>query len=207
MWAASEIDFIGPLTIGAECRRLSRIARITQKAGRSGPLWLVDLDHVLEADGRAAIRERQTIVYVTAAPQSRSPRIASPAPAPLFERKVRPDNVMLFRYSALTFNGHRIHFDQAYATGEEGYPGLVVQGPLIATLLFDLCRANASSGRIKSFAFRSLSPAIAGEELRLAGSSCSEGFSLEARASDGRVVATARASLDSASAAEGGDHV
>ena len=111
-----------------------------------------------------------------------------------FERRCRPDPVMLFRYSALTFNSHRIHYDQPYATGVEGYPGLVVHGPLTATLLIDLCARQFGGNRLARFSFRAVSPAFAGAELRLGGRAGAAGIDLVA-ASDGRVTMRANAVL------------
>jgi 3-methylfumaryl-CoA hydratase len=159
MWAASDIQFLSPIPVGAPVRLRSEIVSITPKSGASGELVFVDVDHVIVANGTPAVRERQTIVYRAAA--GGSARAEPDQGSHDFERRCRPDPVMLFRYSALTFNGHRIHYDQPYATGVEGYPGLVVHGPLTATLLIDLCARQFGGNRLARFSFRAVSPAFA----------------------------------------------
>ncbi|HIM46091.1 MAG TPA: acyl-CoA dehydrogenase, partial [Alphaproteobacteria bacterium] len=155
MWAASQIRFLAPLRLGEMALKRSEIASITEKSGKSGRLVFVNLRHtVLNAADEVAIEEEQNIVY-TEAPKSGA--MPPPRPAPeeaAWRRELRPDPVMLFRYSALTFNPHRIHYDQPYCTQEEGYPGLVVHGPLIATLMVDLCRRSRRDAEIKEFSFR-----------------------------------------------------
>ena len=182
MWAASDVRFLGPIPVGAPVRLRSRIASVTPKSGASGELVFVEVDHVTRVNGTAAVEERQTIVYRAAG--GRSARAEPDAGASDFERRCRPDPVMLFRYSALTFNSHRIHYDQPYATGVEGYPGLVVHGPLTATLLIDLCARQFGGNRLARFSFRAVSPAFAGEELRLRGRTVEDG--IDARRRRGR---------------------
>ena len=133
MWAGGRLTFRHPLRIGETVRKESRVLSVEHKEGRSGPLVFVRVGHELANDQGLAVSEEHDIVYrdVTAPP-------GAPKPAPtgaVWERIIRPDPVLLFRYSALTFNGHRIHYDQPYVTKVEGYPGLIVHGPLIATLL------------------------------------------------------------------------
>jgi 3-methylfumaryl-CoA hydratase len=166
MWAGGEIAFLAPLPIGASIRRHSRIASVAEKRGSSGRLVFVTVDHVIEAGGRVAARESQTIVYREAPTTLQAelpPAEARPAPSP-WRQQWLTDPVMLFRYSALTFNGHRIHYDEPYAK-REGYPGLIVHGPLIATLLMDLCAAALGPNRLSTFRFRGLAPAFCGEPL------------------------------------------
>lgn len=156
----------------------------------------VEVDHVTRADGLVALEERQTIVYREA---TTTP--AAPAPDEVvvdlsdwdWHRSLRPTEPLLFRYSALTFNSHRIHYDVPYAAQEEGYRGLVVHGPLTATLLLDLARREMGGNILKSFAFRGLSPAICGEMLHLVLRSKDCGFELGAFAADGRQVMSATA--------------
>lgn len=201
MWASSKIDFIRPLRAGAAIERRSRIASVTAKTGGSGHLVFVDVAHDTHGDGELAVREVQSIVFREAAPAG-----APPAPPPLgsgtFDatgwdtiRTIAPDAPLLFRYSALTFNSHRIHYDLPYATGEEGYRGLVVHGPLTASLLLDLARRELGDNRLRHFAFRGMSPGIAGEPLHLAFRGAGEAIDLGAFAADGRQImsATARA--------------
>ncbi len=157
MWAAGSVHFSGDLHVGEAVKRISRIADVSIKSGRSGALCFVVVEHSLEARGRSLVTERQDIVYrgVDPAPKSGAP--VSPAPVGANSRNVNADPVILFRYSALTFNGHRIHYDKPYAMGVEGYPGLVVHGPLQATLLINF--ATGIRGRPPArFAFRSQSP-------------------------------------------------
>ncbi|SMF62447.1 3-methylfumaryl-CoA hydratase [Tistlia consotensis] len=160
MWAGSRLTWHAPLPVGAAARRTSTILKVEQKTGRSGRLAFVTVGHRIEGPGGLAIEEEHDIVYREAA-QPGAPPAAGPAPAPAeapWRREIRPTPVLLFRYSALTFNGHRIHYDQPYATGVEGYPGLIVHGPLLATLMVDLARREAPGRRIAGFAFRARSP-------------------------------------------------
>ena len=159
MWAGSRIEFVASLRAGQAISRTSRIADVRMKVGRTGPLVFVNLQHEISAEGQVCIREEQDIVYRDM-PQ---PGEAAPAgvPAPLnatWTREVRPDDVLLFRYSALTFNGHRIHYDRRYVTEIEGYPGLIVHGPLIATLLLDLLRRQLPTAQVRRFAFKAMRP-------------------------------------------------
>ncbi|MCF8483038.1 MAG: MaoC family dehydratase N-terminal domain-containing protein [Rhodospirillum sp.] len=158
MWAGGRIEFLGDLLIGDRVRRRSRILDISEKRGSSGTLCFVTVEHLHEVDGEARLREEQDIVYRErpAPGESGQPRI-TPRPRPDLSVVVKPDPVMLFRYSAVTFNGHRIHYDREYATRTEGYPGLVVQGPLTATLLANLA-ARAADTPLASFRFRGEAP-------------------------------------------------
>jgi 3-methylfumaryl-CoA hydratase len=159
MWAGGRIVMAAGLKVGEKARRESRIASVEAKRGRSGDLVFVMVQHRIHGEAGLALEEEHDIVY-------RSPPEAGvPAPKPepvptgaVWRREVRPDPVLLFRYSALTFNGHRIHYDQPYVTGVEGYPGLIVHGPLIATLLLDLLGREAPTARLRRFEFRAKSP-------------------------------------------------
>ena len=161
MWAGSQFEFHQPLLIGDDVTRISTIENVTEKTGRSGRLVFVKVRHELRRRGKqdAALTESHDIVYRDAAlPGAAEPvPLAAPAGAQ-WERKVVPDDVLLFRYSALTFNGHRIHYDRRYVTEVEGYPGLVVHGPLVATLLLDLLREHLPDADVASFEFRALRP-------------------------------------------------
>ncbi len=159
MWAGGRLQFNHPLQVGDEITRLSRIADVSVKEGRSGTLVFVRVRHEINNARGLALTEEHDIVYRDA------PRADAPAPAPQpapadfdFTREIVPDPVLLFRYSALTFNGHRIHYDRSYVTGVEGYPGLIVHGPLIATLLLDLLRRNVPHARVRRFEFRAVRP-------------------------------------------------
>jgi 3-methylfumaryl-CoA hydratase len=161
MWAASQFRFHQPLRVGDSIARRSTIESVNEKSGRSGALVFVKVRHEIRANGGAepALTEFHDIVYREAP----KPGDAVPAPqaAPAsaqWEKKWVPDDVLLFRYSALTFNGHRIHYDRRYVTEVEGYPGLIVHGPLIATLLHDLLRWQLPDARLASFEFRAVRP-------------------------------------------------
>jgi 3-methylfumaryl-CoA hydratase len=157
MWAGSRLEFSRPLAIGADARRVSRIANIQVKAGKSGTLVFVTVRHEVSDALGLVLSDEHDIVYRGETGQA----VADPVPAPAKEawsREIRPDPVLLFRYSAVTFNGHRIHYDHPYVTQVEGYPGLIVHGPLIATLLLDLLRRNRPGVAVKTFTFRALRP-------------------------------------------------
>jgi 3-methylfumaryl-CoA hydratase len=159
MWAGSRMTFLQPLRAGSAVSRTSRIANITVKQGRRGPLVFVRVHHELSDAQGVALVEDHDIVY-RAMPLAGEAPSAAPAARTdeQFSRRIMPDPVLLFRYSALTFNGHRIHYDRSYAMNEEGYPGLVVHGPLIATLLLDQLRRAHPSAQVKAFEFKAISP-------------------------------------------------
>jgi 3-methylfumaryl-CoA hydratase len=168
MWAGGSLEFLDRLRVGDRVRRVSKIADVTHKHGRSGELWFVAVDHEYATERGAALRERQDIVYRPAAAGPRGGAVEAPALAEGHARggAVRAEfatsSSLLFRYSALTFNGHRIHYDLPYATNVEGYGGLVVHGPLQATLLLN--RAAADHGvAMRGFSYRARAPAIAGK--------------------------------------------
>ena len=199
MWAASKVEFLTPLKLGQSIERTSCVQSITQKSGSSGSLVFVDLAHETRAEGAVAVREVQTLVYRDAPPPGALPAPPEPSRDPLdpsawyATREVTPTEPLLFRYSALTFNSHRIHYDLPYAQTQEGYRGLVVHGPLTATLLLDLARRELGDNKLKTFTFRGLSPAICGEGLHLALRSIDLGWELGAFADDGRHVMSATA--------------
>src|SRR5262249_4837280 len=144
MWAGGRLKFLEPLKVGQAIRRESTIAKLDEKKGRSGDLVFVTVNHRIFGPTGLAIDEDHDIVYRGPPPPGFVPPKAPAAPTGAqWSRTIHPDPVLLFRYSALTFNGHRIHYDHPYATQVEGYPGLVVHGPLIATLLLDLVRRHA----------------------------------------------------------------
>ena len=159
MWAGGRLDFLQPLHVGERIERTSRIADVTSKEGRSGPLVFVLVRHEIAGERGLAIVEEHDIVYRGEPQAGERPAAGRAAPGgATWTRTIHPDDVLLFRYSALTFNGHRIHYDRRYVTEVEGYPGLVVHGPLIATLLVDLLRRNRPDATISRFAFRAMSP-------------------------------------------------
>lgn len=195
MWAASEVRFIAPLRIGETVERVSRVASVEAKAGSTGPLVFVGVDRTYVVAGETRIEERQTIVYRDVQPYRRPADTDPAADAPAdFERLVVPDPVMLFRYSAITFNGHRIHYDQPYATRVELYPGIVVHAPLTATLCLDLAARTLGANRLATFSFRGVGPAFANEPLRITAQQSGDDLSFVASA-EGRVVAKAKAVL------------
>jgi 3-methylfumaryl-CoA hydratase len=159
MWAGGRLDFLQPLRVGEAVTRVSTIKDVTVKEGRTGSLVFVCVRHEFSNAQGLALAEEHDIVYRDA-PASDAPQ-PEPTPAPRdeqFSREIVPDPVLLFRYSALTFNGHRIHYDRSYVTGVEGYPGLIVHGPLIATLLMDLLRRNLPDATVQRFSFKAVRP-------------------------------------------------
>ncbi|MBY8975890.1 MaoC family dehydratase N-terminal domain-containing protein [Rhodobacteraceae bacterium NNCM2] len=164
MWAGGSIRFLGPISGGETVTRTSRIDAITPKEGRSGPLVFVNVSHTHWVGDRVAIEERQDIVYRPAQSLSalKTEAAVEEIPADAFVG----DAVTLFRYSAMTFNGHRIHYDFPYVTEEEGYPGLVVHGPLQATLLFNAAADLLGTSELQ-LDYRGLSPLIAGRPVSI----------------------------------------
>ena len=159
MWAGSRFEFHHALRVGDQVTRVTRVVDIKEKSGRSGPLVFVVVRHEISNAAGVAVAEEHDIVYRDHS-RDRSPAAPLQA-APIdaaWERTIVADDVLLFRYSALTFNAHRIHYDRRYATEVEGYPGLVVHGPLIATLLMDLLRRNQPTANVAQFSFRAVSP-------------------------------------------------
>lgn len=201
MWAGSAIEYFSPIRVGQGLRRTTTIESITPKEGASGRLCFVVLRHDILADGVHALTDRHTIVYreavtVDAAAGSprRPPRTGSPAPEGWeWSATYSPDERTLFRYSALTFNSHRIHYDLPYATEVEGYPGLVVHGPLLATYVVSSFRQQHPDAEIARFAFTARSPVFAGEQLHVVGNSTGSGTEeLAVIAPGGQTAITAR---------------
>jgi len=167
MWASGALQILDRLRVGDRVARHSRIADVSIKDGRSGKLCFVGVEHEISTDRGLAIKENQQIVYRAAAVPGDSGAVAPPdtADAPTEGRAVRTiliDTVRLFRYSAVTFNAHRIHYDRAYAIGTEGYPGLVVHGPLQASLLLELAAEEHRGESPQTFSFRALRPVFEG---------------------------------------------
>lgn len=159
MWAGGKIIFEKPLALGSTAKRISSIKAITPKEGRSGKLVFVTVQHEILTGETRHILEEQTIVYrepLTNKPTTQPPAPSPQPPAADFSHTYTPDPIMLFRYSALTFNSHRIHYDVDFSRDQEGYPGLVVHGPLIATLILDLFYQRDHS--IKAFSYRGRAP-------------------------------------------------
>ena len=187
MWAGGRIMFEGPVYLGSPAEKRSAIENVTKKQGRTGPLGFVTLRHQIWQQGRLCVTEYQDIVYRT--PRT-GPALPDARPAPRDEESVKPvafDTTLLFRYSALTFNGHRIHHDLDYARQIEGYSGLVVHGPLLAQLLIHL--AHEKLGRLSTFSFRATAPLLHEETAEL----CWKDGSLWARGPNGRLCMEATA--------------
>ncbi len=197
MFAGARLRFVRPLIIGEPARRTAVIRAVSEKSGRSGRLAFVSVGYRIEQRSLVCIEEQQDIVYrepgaPVPAPQ---PVTLPPPPAGTWSREITPDPRLLFRFSALTFNAHRIHYDRAYATGAEGYPGLVVHGPLTAVLLMELVRKNAARAA-KSFEFRGQAPLFDLAPFRVVGLLDGTMVSLEAQAPNGRAAMTATAELE-----------
>jgi 3-methylfumaryl-CoA hydratase len=165
MWAGGELEFLDSLRVGDEATRTSRIADVTVKAGSTGTLCFVAVEHVVTTSRGVAIRERQDIVYRDVAGTPAAPAKAPPPPPVAKHRETHvSDPVLLFRYSALTFNGHRIHYDRDYVTKVEGYPGLIFHGPMQAALIVELAAKLRSGRPPKKFAYRGVQPLFDGTE-------------------------------------------
>ena len=201
MWAGSQFEFRRPLRVGDRLRRVSTIDNVTEKSGRTGPLVFVKVRHEITAneEGAPALVEFHDIVYREA---PKADDVAPPpkaAPAQMqWQRRVVPDEVLLFRYSALTFNGHRIHYDRRYVTEVEGYPGLIVHGPLIATLLLDLLRRELPEARVAAFEFRAVRPLYDIHPFDVCGARMSDGNAVHlwARDHEGALAMDATATID-----------
>ncbi|RQH00153.1 FAS1-like dehydratase domain-containing protein [Paraburkholderia dinghuensis] len=198
MWAGGRFTFHAPLFVGTQAQRTSTIASIEDKTGRSGRLVFVTVQHRYESAGTLCVEEEHDIVYRDA------PQRGAPAPKPvaaptgeIWARTLAAGAVMLFRYSALTFNGHRIHYDFPYVTQEEGYPGLVVHGPLIATLLLDLVHRHLPDAVVATFAFRAVRPMFASNAFTLCGQPSADARTVElwAKDHDGYLTMQATATL------------
>ena len=196
MFAGARMRFHRPLLIGQPARREAVIRDITQKSGRSGSLAFVSVVLSYYQEGFLCIEEEQDIVYREPGPAVARPQVVAwPASPPgAWSRVVTPDPKLLFRFSALTFNAHRIHYDRPYATGEEGYPGLVVHGPLTAVLLSELVRQNTARP-LREFSFRGLAPLFDLAPFRVVGMPGDGQVALEAQGPDGAKAMTASAEL------------
>jgi 3-methylfumaryl-CoA hydratase len=198
MWAGGRLRFHAPLAVGSSITRDSTIVNVSEKEGRSGKLAFVTVKHEVRSGGALAIHEEQDIVYREPATPGAAtpPPTAAPSDEP-WHRQVMPTEVLLFRYSALAFIGHRIHYDKPYATEVEGYPNLVVHGPLIATLLMDLLRRNQPEATVLEFSFKAVRPSFLGNALNLCGRPSPDGKTVELWSKDheGWLTMSARATL------------
>jgi 3-methylfumaryl-CoA hydratase len=196
MFAGARMTQHAPLVVGEPAERIGTVRDIVQKSGKSGSLAFVTVGYRFVQRGVTCIEEEQDIVY-----REPGPPVPAPVPAALppptdgaWTRTLVPDTRLLFRFSALTFNAHRIHYDRPYAMAEEGYPGLVVHGPLTAVLLLDLVRRH-SARPVVGFTFRGLAPLFDGGAVRLVGMASGDTVALEAQGPDGRVALAATATL------------
>jgi 3-methylfumaryl-CoA hydratase len=188
LWAGSRFEFREPLRVGDALERRSTIEAVHPKHGRSGPLVFVTVRHEFHRNGaaEAAMVEWHDIVYREAPSANDVPTPPQAAPASsAWQRRLVPDDVLLFRYSALSFNSHRIHYDRRYVTEVEGYPGLVVHGPLVATLLLDLLHRHDSAAQLSRFSFQALRPMFDGQALKLCGEPAADGRHVRLWAQDG----------------------
>lgn len=188
MWAGGRIAFQRPLALGAEASKTSTIADVTEKQGRSGRLVFVTVRHEIADAVGLCVVEEQDLVYREAPGPDASPPKPEPVPADAaWTRELATGPTLLFRYSALTFNGHRIHYDAPYARQVEGHPGLVVHGPLLATLLLDLWSHEAGRPAPAQFSYRAVSAVCVPETVTLAGRPAGTGGELWAAGPDGRL--------------------
>lgn len=201
MWAGGKLTFHHPLRVGAAMTRASRIADLAHKTGRSGELVFVTVEHSIENDGIAAITERQDIVYRNVEEPAKSPapspRLDAQTPKPAqtvdHSETVEATTTLLFRYSALTFNGHRIHYDLDYAREVEGYPGLVVHGPLQATLMLHMAARLNEGEQPREFSYRGVSPLFHGAAFTVNANRTANGIDLWC--ADRREIVTMNASI------------
>ena len=196
MWAGSHVEWLRMPRLGEALRRTSRIESVEAKEGKSGPLVFVAVAHEISSGGELLVRERQDIVYRDA-PAAASPRPNPPAQPPVWREPLDgargrcalvPDDVLLFRYSALTFNSHRIHYDRRHCIEREGYPGLVVHGPLLATLMATLAWLQAGQRAPQAFTFRAQAPVFDGEAIVVESARTGAAAKTAVRKADGAVA-------------------
>ena len=170
MWAGGSFEFFNPLIVGSTVTKTSTIKDIVEKEGRSGKLCILTIQHDWMENENLCIREEQKLVY-REDPEPDAPALEPPEPPqnPELTREIMPDPVTMFRYSALTFNGHRIHYDADYARNVEGYPDIVFHAPLTATHLCNLAQTLAKGKPLKQFSYRATSPLFANETFTVNG--------------------------------------
>lgn len=184
MWAGGRFAFSQPLRVGDPLQKTSTIASVKVKEGRSGQLVFVTVRHDISVRGEHRLWEEHDIVYRGAAAADSPPAVPLVADAGVWRRQIVADDVLLFRYSALTFNGHRIHYDRRYVTDVEGYPGLIVHGPLIATLLIDLLLRQMPQATIERYSFRAVRPTFDTAPFTVHGEPAADGKSVRLWAAD-----------------------
>ena len=200
MYAGGRVEVDHPICVGDEIERVSRIADVSEKQGRSGPLVFVKVRHEISNRHGLALVEDHDIVYrdrPRVGEAGAAAEAGQTVPDAVWQREIRPDEILLFRYSALTFNGYRIHYDRRFAVDAQGYPGLVVHAPLVATLLADLLRRQRPQAQVSSFVFRAVKPLFDGHPFFVCGSPAEDGRSVRlwARDANGGVAFEATASL------------
>lgn len=196
MWAGGRFGFHTDLHLGASATKRSVIKDVASKFGRSGPLCFVTVRHEVNVEGNLAFWEEHDIAYREDPTEGAVPRPTEPIGEDWQHNEtVTPSEVMLFRYSALTFNGHRIHYDRDYARSVEGHAGLVVHGPLIATLLMDLAQRTMNGAAPRSFDFRATSPLFDGAPFTLHANRDGDTITLAAATPEGRLAMQATATF------------
>lgn len=192
MWAGGNLQFHAPLVIGTAAQKKTKIVDVSRKDARTGPLAIVTLQHEFSQGGQVCVTEDQSLIYRTDSAAGAEKPVPPVAPTDETVKQIRKySSTDLFRYSALTFNGHRIHYDRDYAMGVEGYDGLIVHGPLLAQNLLNL--AQSLLGEVKTFRFRATAPLFDFEEGAFCAKVEAEGVSLWARGPDGRMCLSASA--------------
>src|SRR3569623_678327 len=187
MWAGGEIEFLQPLQVGDESTRTSRIADVQVKTGSTGTLCFDSVEHSISSPRGVAIRERQDIVYREATSSAPATAKAPPPPPKAQHRETHvSDPVLLFRYSALTFNGHRIHYDRDYVTKVEGYPGLIFHGPLQAAFIIEMAAKLRSGKPPKKFTYRGVQPLFEGSEFSINANETAAGMELRTAHAEGQ---------------------
>ena len=192
MWAGGDLQFDAPLIIGQAARKKTKIVNVERKDARTGSLGIVTLRHELSQDGRVCVTEEQSLIYRGDADLNAPKPVPPIAPTDETVKQTRKfSSTDLFRYSALSFNGHRIHYDRDYAINVEGYDGLIVHGPLLAQNLLNL--AQSLLGSVRTFRFRATAPLFDFEAVAFCAKPEAEGISLWARGPDGRMCLSATA--------------
>jgi 3-methylfumaryl-CoA hydratase len=185
MWAGGELEFFDDLRVGDEATRTSRIADVTMKTGSTGVLCFVSVDHLVTTPRGTALRERQDIVYRDISTAQPPAKAAAAPPTATHRESHMADPVLLFRYSALTFNGHRIHYDRDYVTRVEGYPGLIFHGPMQAALLVEFAAKLHGGTAPTKFSYRGVQPLFEGSEFSINANDSGAGLELWVANSEG----------------------
>lgn len=193
LWAGSRIEFFGPVKIGGELTKVSTIAKISCKSGRAGDMVFVTVRHAWSRGGASLMEEEQDLAFLPM-PERYAPPEPIPAPPGDWELPAPVDPVLLFRFSALTYNAHRIHYDAAYASEVEKYPGLVVHGPLQAIWIMEAARLHTPDRVPKRFTFRGVHPLFSHDHTTIRGRMAEDGLALYTVNSAGAQAMQARLS-------------